>query len=257
VVWKADYMPFGEDYQITSTHENDKMFVGKEKDKETGLYYFGARYMEAVIGRFICPDPVGAVDPKKGKINERVLRNPQRINLYAYSLNNPYRYLDQDGGWPEEVHNLIINKAFSEGRYSLLPWQRALMQMGSVHVDEDQSTESSYKHAMRVPGQSVEDAQKAMNKFIDEKIQQYKKLLAQGDEKGAYFALGEAMHPLMDSTSPTHQGFQIWYGLDSPRHIWDGYVHSSGETLDVFNSNRKFIDKSVDLVRRLYDRANQ
>jgi len=97
MVWKADYMPFGEDYQITSTHENDKMFVGKEKDKETGLYYFGARYLEPMIGRFISPDPVGAVDSKTGKINKIIIRDPQRINSYAYGLNNPYKYVDPDG----------------------------------------------------------------------------------------------------------------------------------------------------------------
>jgi len=97
VVWRADYKPFGEDYQIASTHENNRMFVGKEMDQETGLYYFGARYMEAMIGRFISPDPVGAVDSRTGGVNEKVLRNPQRINLYAYGLNNPYRYIDPDG----------------------------------------------------------------------------------------------------------------------------------------------------------------
>ena len=100
VAWKADYLPFGEDYQITSTHENDKMFVGKEKDKETGLYYFGARYMEAVIGRFICPDPIGAVDPKTGRIKQMIIHDPQRINFYAYGLNNPYKYVDRDGEFP-------------------------------------------------------------------------------------------------------------------------------------------------------------
>ncbi len=96
VVWRGDYLPFGEENIISGTLENDFRFVGKENDKETGLYYFGARYMEAMIGRFISPDPVGAVDSRTGGINEKVLRNPQRINLYAYGLNNPYKYLDPD-----------------------------------------------------------------------------------------------------------------------------------------------------------------
>ena len=47
--------------------ENNKQFVGKEKDKETGLYYFGARYMNDKIGRFISTDP--------GKFNGTVLLN--------------------------------------------------------------------------------------------------------------------------------------------------------------------------------------
>jgi len=97
VVWRADYLPFGEENLISGTLANDYKFVGKELDKETGLYYFGARYMEAMIGRFVSPDPVGAVDPKTGGVNNKVLKNPQRINLYAYGLNNPYRYVDPDG----------------------------------------------------------------------------------------------------------------------------------------------------------------
>ena len=98
VTWQADYMPFGEELLGTSTAPNNKMFVGKEKDKETGFYYFGARYMEATIGRFISIDPAGPVDSKTGKITERFLINPQRLNKYAYAGNNPYAFIDPNGG---------------------------------------------------------------------------------------------------------------------------------------------------------------
>jgi RHS repeat-associated protein len=89
VIWRADYKPFGEEQSITLSPENNVKFVGKEKDKETGLYYFGARYMDAGIGRFTSPDPVG--------IREADLLDPQKLNRYNYSLNNPYRYIDLDG----------------------------------------------------------------------------------------------------------------------------------------------------------------
>ncbi len=143
VVWRADYLPFGEENVITGTVQNDHMFVGKEQDQETGLYYFGARYMEPMIGRFLTPDPVGAVDPHTGKVNEKNLFNSQRLNRYSYSLNNPYRYLDPDGKWPEEVHNRIVDKAFSVGEHYLLPHERYFIETGSAHVDKDQSPESS------------------------------------------------------------------------------------------------------------------
>lgn len=96
VVWKADYKPFGEEQSVTGTIENNEKFVGKEKDKETGLYYFGARYLLDKIGRFVSVDPVGPVDGN-GKVNNKMLLNPQRLNRYAYALNNPYRYVDPDG----------------------------------------------------------------------------------------------------------------------------------------------------------------
>ena len=97
VVWKGDYKPFGEENSTTGTAVNDRRFVGKEKDAETGLSYFGARYEDAKTGRFIAPDPVRSVNPKTSKINEKVLLNPQRLNTYAYALNNPYKFIDPDG----------------------------------------------------------------------------------------------------------------------------------------------------------------
>lgn len=97
VVWRADYKPFGEENTVAESQENDKRFVGKEKDEETGHYYFGARYMDPKTGRFIAVDPVRAVDPGTSKTNEKLLLNPQSLNPYAYSLNNPYRYVDPDG----------------------------------------------------------------------------------------------------------------------------------------------------------------
>ncbi|MFH2122369.1 MAG: RHS repeat-associated core domain-containing protein, partial [Pseudomonadota bacterium] len=82
----------------TETPEhNSRRFIGKEKDKETGLVYIGARYLDPETGRFLQPDPVGPVDPMTGKVNVEMLNNPQRLNRYAYGLNNPYRYIDPDG----------------------------------------------------------------------------------------------------------------------------------------------------------------
>ena len=110
VVWKADYRPFGEEQAVTGTVTNDRKFVGKEKDDETGLYYFGARYENPKTGRFIAPDPVRAVDPGTGKTNEELLLNPQRLNTYAYGLNNPYRYVDPDGLIADLIHFTDIDK---------------------------------------------------------------------------------------------------------------------------------------------------
>ena len=62
-------------------------FTGKERDAETGLDYFGARYFSSPQGRFTSPDIV---------LLSR-LDNPQTWNLYAYTSNNPLRRIDPDG----------------------------------------------------------------------------------------------------------------------------------------------------------------
>ena len=97
VVWRKDYKPFGEEQSTTGTIENNRQFIGKELDVETGLIYINHRYYSPELGRFITADPIGPVNPWNSKTNYEMLLNPQRLNPYAYGLNNPYRYIDKDG----------------------------------------------------------------------------------------------------------------------------------------------------------------
>ncbi|MDX2267790.1 MAG: RHS repeat-associated core domain-containing protein [Bryobacter sp.] len=75
-------------------------FTGKERDAETGLDYFGARYMSSAQGRFTSPDPVN--HPSASKNPSAFLMNPQRWNGYSYVSNNPLRLVDPDGREEEE-----------------------------------------------------------------------------------------------------------------------------------------------------------
>jgi RHS repeat-associated protein len=61
----------------------------KERDAETGLDFFGARYYSGAQGRFTSPDPL--------YIEYRRLRDPQQLNLYGYVRNNPLRFTDPTG----------------------------------------------------------------------------------------------------------------------------------------------------------------
>jgi RHS repeat-associated protein len=63
-------------------------FTGKERDAETGLDYFGARYMSSAQGRFTSPDPL---------LSSGRPWDPQSWNRYSYVLNNPLRYTDPLG----------------------------------------------------------------------------------------------------------------------------------------------------------------
>ena len=63
-------------------------FTSKERDVETGLDYFGARYFSGGLERFTSPDtPLVFAKPE----------NPQSWNLYSYARNNPLKYVDPDG----------------------------------------------------------------------------------------------------------------------------------------------------------------
>ncbi len=85
IVKDIKYKPYGASYDETGTGSN-YLFTGQELDTETGLYYYGARYYDAELGRFISADSI-VPDPS----------NPQSLNRYSYALNNPINYTDPTG----------------------------------------------------------------------------------------------------------------------------------------------------------------
>jgi RHS repeat-associated protein len=84
-----DYYPYGGERIIANTVPQHYKFTGKERDAESGLDNFGARYVSSSLGRFVTPDPAS--------MRPNQLVNPQRWNMYGYGVNNPLRYVDPDG----------------------------------------------------------------------------------------------------------------------------------------------------------------
>jgi RHS repeat-associated protein len=67
--------------------------TGKERDTESGNDYFGARYYNSSMGRWMSPDWSAKAEP----VPYAKLDNPQSLNLYAYVGNNPMTRVDPDG----------------------------------------------------------------------------------------------------------------------------------------------------------------
>ncbi len=79
-------------------------FTGKELDPETGLYYYGARYYEPVLSRWISADPILLKYlPTRTKKEDKDLPglggifNPLNLASHSYSHQNPIKYFDPDG----------------------------------------------------------------------------------------------------------------------------------------------------------------
>ncbi|MCK4643406.1 RHS repeat-associated core domain-containing protein [bacterium] len=92
-VEKTTYGPFGDvisekrrSPSSSIQHPTSYKFTGKERDKESNLDYFGARYLDYNNGRWMKPDVV---------VGD--LGNPQEINRWTYVSNNPTRYVDPIG----------------------------------------------------------------------------------------------------------------------------------------------------------------
>jgi RHS repeat-associated protein len=86
---ESDYYPFGGERAITNSDPNNFKFTGKERDSESGLDNFGARYISSSLGRFMSPDRLF--------FQAKMLVDPQHFNLYTYVRNNPLVYVDPSG----------------------------------------------------------------------------------------------------------------------------------------------------------------
>jgi len=91
---ESDFYPFGGEDVVTQNLTNQHYkFEGKERDPETGLDNFVARFSNSNMGRFMSPDWSDESDP----VPYSELSNPQTLNLYAFAQNNPESTPDLDG----------------------------------------------------------------------------------------------------------------------------------------------------------------
>ena len=102
---RHDFLPFGEELyagigirSASNGYSDDsarQKFTGKERDDETGLDYFLARYYSNTQGRFTSIDPI-IFTSRRGF-------DPQSLNLYSYVRNNPLKFTDPNGmDWYEK-----------------------------------------------------------------------------------------------------------------------------------------------------------
>jgi len=86
LLWRQGYKPYGERLDPKAPAEQQPWFTGKAHVEAAGLSYFGARWYDPQLGRFMGVDPRGFDEA-----------NVHSFNRYAYANNNPYRFVDPDG----------------------------------------------------------------------------------------------------------------------------------------------------------------
>jgi RHS repeat-associated protein len=91
--YDADLEPYGGEHAYINTCSQNYKFTGKERDTESDLDNFGARYYASTTGRFMTPDwALKPIDVPYAKFGD-----PQTLNLYTYVENSPLNRIDADG----------------------------------------------------------------------------------------------------------------------------------------------------------------
>ncbi|MGI5092766.1 hypothetical protein H0R96_09525 [Treponema socranskii] len=150
---RIEYTPYGELWVEKKTAKEEGLrylpykFTAKEQDEETGLYYYGARYLDAKYSRWLSADPAvgdyipqAPVNDEAKKHNEQLLGiggvfNVVDFQLYHYAGNNPVKYIDSDGKSLKGALRGLLNMGLSaleiKGRITMMT-VAAAGQIGSV-----------------------------------------------------------------------------------------------------------------------------
>ncbi|MGI5107907.1 hypothetical protein H0R94_12935 [Treponema socranskii] len=120
---RIEYTPYGELWVEKKTEREEGLrylpykFTAKEQDEETGLYYYGARYLDAKYSRWLSADPAVSDYVSGTSAGEGGIYNAVNFSLYHYAGNNPIKYTDPDGNYIETVWDLL---SLGVGLYSFV-----------------------------------------------------------------------------------------------------------------------------------------
>lgn len=156
---RHDYLPFGEDLLASGRSTSlgygladgaRQKFTQKERDDETDLDYFIARYYSYTQGRFTSVDPREIALENDRQRVLAYLANPQNWNRYSYVLNNPLILSDPDGREPNKsqagtaAQIVAIIKATEKGNPNATPTEILQKVDGYFRASQDQPGDTRY-----------------------------------------------------------------------------------------------------------------
>jgi len=227
------YYPFGGEIAVTgSSFANNYKFTGKERDSESGLDNFGARYNASSLGRFMTPD---------SSPDRIAMRDPQSWNLYSYVRNRPTRSVEVGGKWDTDIHARIVMYALQDyvSAGELKQLVAAQYAIDKYNAPEDQAMHSMSNGKAH---QSATEASAEIGQFINDMMAEARANLGAGGSETPLSLLfeGYGIHTVEDSTSPMHtspsglplpwngsgflglRGLAHWSGENQPDADWAG-----------------------------------
>ncbi|BDS11953.1 RHS repeat-associated core domain-containing protein [Aureispira anguillae] len=238
VISYEEYHPYGTSAYRTAKSGTDLSlkryrFTNKERDDETGLYYFGVRYYAAWLGRWTSSDPGGFVDG---------------LNLYQYAQNNPVRLMDERGFKAEPPPDDLVDRGETDGaepEYAVDRGEFKDVEGGLVLLGDDKKGEGYY---YATDGRFLGQRGSSTNVYVvdtdEESLESYQKQYGYGrlnlESSQLMNSEGEAM---------THEQFitRIFYnwgeGQNSPPKYYAHAMINRGESRggedEIYSSRSK------------------
>jgi len=140
------HLPFGAIEAETGTQDEPYKFTGKELERDFGIYYFGARYYNPHLVRWISVDPIILTEGEE-----------HDYKPYSYALNSPYNFEDPDGA---KAFNRVW-KAIKKGYRATRKWVSDKMRQTPVDAADKQVRKSTQQKAQELKGAKEQIAQGA------------------------------------------------------------------------------------------------
>ena len=222
IISYEEYHPFGTTSYRSRRSETEVSlkryrYCGKERDEETGLYYYGMRYYAAWLCRFV------SVDPLQFKYPE--------LTPYQYASNNPITMIDLDG-----LEGVKPEEAPTEGNSETqkkLPPTSLMINPNDTEAKKDilSIVEIEYLDYVKITdaGRILLDFQNIDEKNIKEILQKSPGLKIISD--------------IISATKEDGTGYSFFYGTQGPTGVvlaptvkWEGEHYSANMSLSGINT---------------------
>ena len=230
------YLPFGEDWvdwkYNTSQFDTPYKFNGKEKDPETGLHYYGARYLNTDLSIWLSVDPMSDKYP--------------HLTSYNYCANNPVMLVDPDGRemWEPQVT--------SKGKVSYVAEQgdtketfKSQYGLSSTETDkifkEEGVNNNQIKRGTKIDGEAVKKATGSDILKLDPKSEQ------STPQRFVYQTMFGILHSKTTKNNSNITDMSDYINLDgstganNSRQYWGNYtiplLNGGKTTISNFNSS--------------------
>jgi RHS repeat-associated protein len=220
------YEPFG---KVIAGTDGEQSFTGKKEDS-TGLIYFGARFYDPEIGRFITQDLA-----------------KQGLNWFAYCGNNPISRIDPNGMYWGSLHGKLTRDAAAAVGITDAKAVKAMVNANVCTDYHDSRNKAEYDWARHFDNPLTKGDDR--ENFANEEFQKAVGAYNSGDEQAAYDHLGLGLHSLQDAYS--HDGILGFWNVTHTLARWLGYdVDDPKNNPDAYN---KALEKSKQYLQNFID----